>query len=320
MVYCADSYDDIKAFPAGKTLTAYLVKQKRSLIVDAEKQLQLQEKGLIDNIGQTSAVWMGVPLRKKQEIVGAIVVQSYHNQDAYNQEDMEVLEFISEQISTLLIKKKTQEELNLVQNRLEIATSMLRHDIANDLGVIHSALKIYQRTDNPELLQEMEKRIKKSLRLIQQHREQEHFIESHKNLQPYNLRDIFQQIIPQYSNLSFEISGEGSIYADQAIYSVFDNLIGNAIRHGEASKIFVKIQVTENYCEILFQDNGSGIDKAASQKIFEKGFSCGRAGNTGLGLYIVKQNIEHYGGRIMMVKTDDDGTDFFIRMPKILTN
>jgi GAF domain-containing protein len=84
-------------------------------------------------------------------------VQSYQSKNAYSKDDREILEFIAEQISTLLIKKKAQEELSMVQNRLELATSMLRHDIANDLGVISSALKLYKRAEKKELLLEMEK-------------------------------------------------------------------------------------------------------------------------------------------------------------------
>jgi signal transduction histidine kinase len=158
----------------------------------------------------------------------------------------------------------------------------------------------------------------KSLKLIQQHREQEHFIETHQNLQPFDLRKILSQLTSHYSEVDFEIIGEGKVYADQAIFSVFDNLISNAIKHGKASKIFIKIQNKNGNCEIIFQDNGQGIDQQYQQKIFEKGKSFGKTGNTGLGLHIVKQCLEQYGGRVFLADSDTSGACFFIKLPKVL--
>jgi PAS domain S-box-containing protein len=312
MIYFSDSEDSMDAFPAGKTLTSYLLKTGKSLIVSKAEQLQLHKEGVIDLVGTTSEVWMGVPLSKDKNIFGALVVQSYTDPNAYSEDDMIVMEFISEKISSLLIKKKAQEDLKSIQKRLETANSMLRHDITNDMGVIRSALKIYNVKHDPVFLEEINNRISKSLKLISYHKQQENFIEEHANLISYNLKDIIEVISGNYPNIEIDLKGKGRIFADEAVYSVFDNLISNSLRHGGADKITLEIERKEKRCIVIYRDNGSGIEEAASDRIFEKGFFHGKYGNTGIGLFIVKQIIESYSGSISYLKEDNEGAAFML--------
>ncbi len=82
--------------------------------------------------------------------------------------------------------------------------------------------------------------------------------------------------------------------ADEHIKFVFDNLISNSVKHGNARRIFVQSGEGDGYYRIIFSDDGSGVDEAIASKIFEEGFS---TGGSGIGLYIVKKLIERYGGR-----------------------
>ncbi|NHW24033.1 MAG: HAMP domain-containing histidine kinase, partial [Archaeoglobales archaeon] len=92
------------------------------------------------------------------------------------------------------------------------------------------------------------------------------------------------------------IDGNATVLANEGIYVVFDNLISNSIKHGKATKIFIKIKEGSSKILLEFLDNGNGVPAEIGDKIFEKGFSTSKS--TGLGLYIVKKLLESYGGNV----------------------
>ena len=85
------------------------------------------------------------------------------------------------------------------------------------------------------------------------------------------------------------IEGDGVVLADEALISVFDNIIRNATIHGKADKIRIKIENKDELCEIRIADNGSGIPEEIKNEIFDEGFSYGDNRGSGLGLYIVRK-------------------------------
>ncbi|MDP8200680.1 MAG: HAMP domain-containing sensor histidine kinase [Candidatus Tenebribacter burtonii] len=62
------------------------------------------------------------------------------------------------------------------------------------------------------------------------------------------------------------------------------------------------------------KDFGIGIPNEIKEKIFEKGYIYGKTGHTGIGLYIVKQTIEGYGGEIYVEGNKPTGVIFVIRL------
>jgi PAS domain-containing protein len=72
-----DNEDDIRSFPARRTLTSLVIKNRKSLLVDAKAIEQLIMDGEIELIGSPSKIWLGVPLILEDEVIGVIVVQSY---------------------------------------------------------------------------------------------------------------------------------------------------------------------------------------------------------------------------------------------------
>jgi diguanylate cyclase (GGDEF)-like protein/PAS domain S-box-containing protein len=60
-------------------------------------------------------VWLGVPLKVEDRVIGAIVVQSYTNPELYSEKDIGLLEFVSFQVATALERKKAEEVLRKSQ-------------------------------------------------------------------------------------------------------------------------------------------------------------------------------------------------------------
>ncbi len=116
--YHIDEKDKFKTFPMGKTLTHYVIVNKKSILVKTDGIEKLVQKGEIEIIGNIPKVWLGVPLKSGAEVIGVMVVQSYTNASLYTNEHREILELISGQIALAIDRKRAEEE------RVRLATAI----------------------------------------------------------------------------------------------------------------------------------------------------------------------------------------------------
>ena len=100
-------------FPIGKSMTGYLIKNKKPLLVKSKEYKRLIKEGIVDLIGTFPKIWLGVPLIVNDKVIGAIVVQSYNDENAYKNSDIELLEFVSSYISLIVQRKKAEDENRL---------------------------------------------------------------------------------------------------------------------------------------------------------------------------------------------------------------
>jgi len=145
-------------------------------------------------------------------------------------------------------------------------------------------------------------------------KQMQYFLSKNKILKVFDLSEIFKIIINNYKNLEISLIGDAKVYADEALISVFDNIISNAKLHGKADKIDIKILHSDKVCEIRITDNGIGIPEKIREKVFEENFIYGSTGQTGLGLYIVKKNITNYQGTVHIEDNIPNGTTFVIKL------
>jgi diguanylate cyclase (GGDEF)-like protein len=125
-VYFVDEVDtDLSAEKIGrltqddlrKTATGYLLKTGKMAHLLRTDFISLEKKGIIDSHGALAFDWLGVPLRYKDELLGAMVIQSYDPEITYAKKEEDILQFISRQIA-LLIKSKLAEQKLVESNRL----------------------------------------------------------------------------------------------------------------------------------------------------------------------------------------------------------
>lgn len=101
-----------------------------------------------------------------------------------------------------------------------------------------------------------------------------------------------------------------------------ENLIDNAIAYSnEKSLIEASVNATDKEIIIKVTDHGIGIPKDEQPLIFQQFFRAKNAVakknvGTGLGLFIAKTIIEGHGGRIWFISEENQGSSFFIALPK----
>jgi two-component system phosphate regulon sensor histidine kinase PhoR len=126
------------------------------------------------------------------------------------------------------------------------------------------------------------------------------------------------QIQNKKATVVLNATEEVTVNADEFhLQNAFTNLLDNALKYsGENCEIIISLN---KQGDIIFKDNGIGIDKIIQEKVFEK-FYRAQGGNLhdvkgfGLGLSYVKSIIEAHGGTIELKSEKNKGSEFIIRL------
>ena len=204
---------------------------------------------------------------------------------------------------------RLQKQVESLNEYLKFLNSMLRHDILNIFTRMQAYCELLEEEFKPEYLEKIKESIESGVRLIHKIRELESSTTEDKK--SYRLSEVIKEVSKGF-DVKVNLKGDAVITANDGIYSVFENLIGNAVKHGGATEVSVEVWDEGDHCEVIFRDNGRGIPEEIREKVFEKGFTTGRG--SGLGLYIVKKLIESYGGDIELL--EGKAAAFVIRLPK----
>ncbi len=114
------------------------------------------------------------------------------------------------------------------------------------------------------------------------------------------------------------LEDDGCFLDRDQIKQVVLNLVMNAIEAcTRGGGVNVRLGVAEDPSSIvmLFEDDGCGISKETSDKIYNPFFTT-RSEGTGLGLSISRKIIENHGGSISHKDRTDRGTTFRVRLPR----
>src|SRR5699024_10663185 len=142
-----------------------------------------------------------------------------------------------------------------------------------------------------------------------------------------NIMDILKQLITNFRMLypEFEFIVDSDVNEDifvnmyrNHLEQVLVNILDNAVKYSmDRKEVHVSIALSGDQVDIAIQDYGSGISEEDLTKIFNRFYRVDKArsrekGGTGLGLPIVKELLESYGGKVNMTSRLDHGSIFRI--------
>ena len=166
------------------TLSAEVIRSGQALLLTPDTDVALSEH--IDTIiGKDSLDWLGVPLNSSKGIIGALVVQSYSGEVRYTEQDKSLLQFVSNQIASAIVRKQNEAWLQyiahhdpltdlpnreLFHDRLQTALARARRN-KERLVVLYIDLDGFKEVNDGHghavgdlLLQEVAQRIRRCLR------------------------------------------------------------------------------------------------------------------------------------------------------------
>ena len=142
---------------------------------------------------------------------------------------------------------------------------------------------------------------------------------------PELVQDILQQFEPIAEQQGVRLYMEGDtqmpfVQADIAlIQRVFENLLGNALRHVEKDdSITITLQTLEHGVQVTVADTGCGIEEESLKHIFDPLYQVNNAHrggeHAGLGLAIVKRILKLHQSHIQVQSTAGAGTTFIFKL------
>lgn len=345
--YFVDEYDPPQMpKKLGKGLTEYILRKGEAELINAQEDLELRKAGEVELIGSPASIWLGVPLKLAGKTIGVIVVQDYENENAYGEEEKQILIFVSEQIAQVIerkrgseaIKKYTEElkQLNATKDKF---FSIIAHDLKNpfitllgfsdllisDFGEFTDEEKIYY-------ISEMKKSAEASHNLLQNlllwSRSQTGRIEF--NPLKIDLHKIISNNIellrPSAERKQIKIiSGTPQntfIFADEdMLNTIIRNLLANALKFtNKNGQIEINSFQRGENIEICVSDNGVGMSDNVKANLFrldvsQTTFGTENEAGTGLGLILCKEFVERHGGTIRVESELDKGSKFIFTFP-----
>ena len=215
-------------------------------------------------------------------------------------------------------KKKAEEALQQANKKLNLLSSITRHDILNEVAILLGYIELAG--DNPldPRMQEYFNNLNKAAKTIQ------HQIEFTKEYQEIGVKaatwqDISETVekagsVFKMENVTLAITCKNvEIFADPLLERVFYNLFENAFRYAPPfTEITLSCTETGEGLSVIFADDGAGITEEARQHLFERGFGK----HTGLGLFLSREILAITGIPITGNGEPGKGARFEMIVPK----
>ncbi|WP_211531325.1 sensor histidine kinase [Methanocalculus chunghsingensis] len=209
-------------------------------------------------------------------------------------------------------RRRAEMDLREANRKLSLLSCVTRHDIVNQITVAQSAIELARfEADDPTILRYLAAMETAVLRI---HSEIE-FTRIYQELGSQEpVWQPLSSIIYPPCCLPLTLScGEYIVYADPMLPKVFENLFDNAIRHGkEVTGISISCAETDGNLLITVADDGIGIPEEQKERIFDHGFG----GNTGLGLFLIREILAITGISIIEDGIHGEGARFVITVPE----
>jgi PAS domain S-box-containing protein len=344
MPFFSDEKDQFEKVPARKTITKWAIGLKRSVLLKVNDLKDLENSGNIALVGSQCKVWMGVPLKADKEIIGVMAFQDYHDEDKFSQDDVNVLEFIANQIAIAIQRrimidnviqagKKAEEAAQSKQQFMSTMSHEIRTPLNEVIGITNLLLQGNPREDQMDFIKTLRFSGNHLLTLVNDVLDYNK-MESGKiefEQAQFNLSDFLKDIHRTYSfrskskNIEFDIIKENElpneVIGDSIrLNQILSNLLSNALKFTQKGSIHIVIKEIErrkksSRIEFLVRDTGIGIPKDKHVVIFDSFTQASpdttrHFGGTGLGLSICKKLVELQGGQINVESEPGKGSTF----------
>jgi PAS domain S-box-containing protein len=234
--------------------------------------------------------------------------------------DQDGNEFIVGIIRDITDRKRTEMALHEANRKLNLLSSITRHDIRNQLLSLTAYLELSKETLGDAAI--TSGYIIKEERAAHAIERQILFTKEYEDLgvnapvwemvsscvknavAALPVRDI--QVVAETDGLE--------VYADPLFGKVFYNLIDNALRYGGQKMTMIRVfpQDTGGGLVLSLEDDGAGISAEDKERLFERGFGH----HTGLGLFLSREILSITGITITETSEAGKGARFEILVPK----
>jgi PAS domain S-box-containing protein len=221
-------------------------------------------------------------------------------------------------------RKRAEQRLETERDRLALLNQIVRHDIRNDMSVAlgwGSELADRIEPDGQEAYDRVMTAATHTKELTEAVGDLVEILgTADPSLESISLRPVLQSEIDRvrsnfdYRSQSVTIRGdddlpEVSVSATSILSSVFGNLLDNAVFHNDKAEIEIDVDVAVRSETVVVRiaDNGPGIPDARKREVFGRNEKGLESPGSGLGLYLVDNLVETYGGSVWIEDNEPTG-------------
>ena len=296
---------------------------------------------------------LAAPMIAKEELIGAIYVDTRLSSQLFGESDLALLEAMTNQAAvaiqlarlyedlqtrnrelqdTLRELQETQDEL-IRAERLTVVGQMaasIIHDLKNPMTTIKGYASLLGRKDlSPETRQRFSNTITRSVdTFVEMTQEILDYARGGGPLQPTQIEvGHFVDDLCDFMERDFEEKGlslhrqlayAGPLMVDETkMRRALYNVVSNARDAMEAGgSLTIATLTTDDLVEFRLSDTGPGIPQEIRDTLFEPFVTHGKPTGTGLGLAIASKVIQDHGGTIAVESATGQGATFILRVPQ----
>jgi PAS domain S-box-containing protein len=222
-------------------------------------------------------------------------------------------------IHDITAQKRAEDVTRVINQKLNLLSSITRHDIRNQLTVLEGYLALLE-DEHPEAsfgeyFTKINTTVQRISSIIQFTREYEKIGANVPVWQDCRtLVETAAKLVPLGQvRVKNDLPPGRELFADPLIVKVCYNLMDNAVRYGgKITTIRFSAEERDGVHVVVCEDDGVGVPADEKERIFERGF--GR--NTGLGLFLVHEILEITGITIRETGEPGKGARFEMKIPE----
>lgn len=300
-------------------------------------------KAILEPQGIQSLI--AIPMIKAGELIGFVGFDSVKKLFNYSENEKNILFVFANMLVNVRQRKENEKRIKEQENKKEILlqnlekqnkelndyTHAVSHDLKAPLRNINALIN-WVKEDN---LNKFDEQTLESFdKMLQNLEKMDHLIIAILDYSSidkidtvatnFNLNEVVNDCLKKLeipTNFKINVSNVlPNVHGNkQRMTQVFQNLVQNAIDYNKCDSPSIEIDCTENeeFQTIKIKDNGIGIKKEYTNKIFDSFMKLHNNFNSvGLGLSIAKRIIESKGGKIWVESEENSGSTFYFTIPK----
>ncbi|MCF7823626.1 MAG: GAF domain-containing protein [Candidatus Marinimicrobia bacterium] len=342
--YYKDEFDSAPPSPVKgeKGLSAYILGEKRTVLFSKEEIYELHRKGVIDLIGTPSEQWLGSPLIVEGKTIGVMAVQSYSTDNYFDETDIGMVNFVSDQIAMAIkinledeklrksemMYRELSAELSDSNNTKALLIDIITHDLKNPASVISGVADLLSMESETSEEIKLIKDSSDALLKVIENTSSLARVTLGENIEMSNI-DISQivtkvvnEFIPSFKKVNkplvHDIEPGLSAVANPVISEIFRNYLSNALRYAPENKpVKCGLSLQDKEIRFFVEDVGKKIKPEDRKSIFQRRIQLknGNSQGRGLGLAIVKRIADVHKARVGVESGEIEGNVFFMSLP-----
>ena len=229
--------------------------------------------------------------------------------------------------------KRRERQLEATNQELEILNRIVRHDIRNDMNVVHGHASILDEVldDHREHLEPILHGTEHTIGLTRTVGDLLEAItgQGEMSLEPIDLGRVLavelEKVRNTHEDAEFVLTERPSgvtVRANPMLSSVFTNLLTNAVNHNDTDEptITVDVGVEPESVTVRIADNGPGVPEGQREEIFGRGQKGLESPGSGIGLYLVDRLIDLYDGSVHVEENDPRGAVFIVELRRVTSD